>query len=103
MQKNNGQHTQSVIDHCVEAGELFRDNFLNEFSMYQPEALGFYSESLRMLGEGIEYQFNISAGKDMPKREVQDNLGRFRDKEEFFAYIKSRYTEVSEAYEGEFL
>ena len=71
--------------------------------MYQPEALQFYSESLRMLGEGLEFQFNISAGKDIPKKEVQDNLGRFQDSDEFFAYLKSRYSEVSEPFEGEFL
>jgi len=103
IQQNNGQHTQKVIDYCLEAGEYFRKDFLNSYSMYQPEALQFYSESLRMLGEGLEFQFNISAGKDIPKKEVQDNLGRFQDSDEFFAYLKSRYSEVSEPFEGEFL
>ena len=68
LQQNNGQHTQNVVNYCIEAGEYFRKDFLNTFSMYQPEALAFYSESLKILGEGIEFQFNISAGKEIPNR-----------------------------------
>jgi hypothetical protein len=62
----------------------------------------FYSESLRMLQVGIDYTFSINADLENPEQ-GRLHIGRFINKEEFFAYLQSYYEEVSEHLEGDFI
>mgnify|MGYP003675389924 CR=1 FL=1 len=102
IQKNNGSLTQNAVNYCEEAQELFRKEFLTTKTMYQEEALMFYSESLRMLQVGIDYTFSINADLENPEQ-GRLHIGRFINKEEFFAYLQSYYEEVSEHLEGDFI
>ena len=103
IQKSNGQPNAKIYEYCNEAAELFRSDFLSTSNMYQPEALAFYSESLKMLNLGIEYTFNIACSKSDPQPQQYNGLGRFLNKDEFFEYINSKYSDISEPYEGEFI
>tara|TARA_R110000824_G_scaffold13459_1_gene58584 strand:- start:2235 stop:5096 length:2862 start_codon:yes stop_codon:yes gene_type:complete len=102
IQQNNKQMTQKAVGYYEEAQELFRKEFLTDNNMYQEEALMFYSESMRSLNIGIDFNFSIKADKDIPTR-GREHIARFKDSEEFFTYLKSYYKEVSENFEGDFI
>ena len=102
IQKNQNNINQNAANYFTEAQELFREVFLEDNNMYQEEALMFYSESLRALQQGIDFNFAIKADNKIADR-GREHIGRFKDKEEFFKFIKSYYSEVSEHLEGEFI
>jgi hypothetical protein len=62
----------------------------------------FYSEALTILGQGLEYRFNINVAQEKTDAQRHDVIARFISDEEFVSFIKSKVEQYSEAHTGDF-
>jgi glycosyltransferase involved in cell wall biosynthesis/2-polyprenyl-3-methyl-5-hydroxy-6-metoxy-1,4-benzoquinol methylase len=102
IENNRGMPTEVAIKCCEQATEMFRKEFLEDNNLYKDEALMFYSEALTILGQGLEYRFNINAGLEKTEAQRTDTIAKFLNDEEFSKYISTKIKVFSEAYTGDF-
>ncbi len=63
-----GVLTPSIRAHCEEVVRLFREHFLGQGGyLLNNDALMYYSDALRILGEGVELVFAVNADKPAPE------------------------------------
>jgi len=103
IENNRGLPTETAVKCCEKAAEMFRKEFLLDNNIYKDEALTFYSEALIILGQGLEYRFNINASLEKTMPHKTDTIGRFKDDEEFSKFISSKIKTYSESFQGDFV
>jgi glycosyltransferase involved in cell wall biosynthesis len=102
IENNRGVPTEVAMKCCEQATEMFRKEFLEDNNIYKDEALMFYSEALTILGQGLEYRFNINVAQEKTDAQRHDVIARFISDEEFVSFIKSKVEQYSEAHTGDF-
>lgn len=103
LEQNNKQHTPTSIACLDKAIDMFRSKFLKDANLYQDEAVMFYSECLHLLGQGIEFRYNINAGMADTQPTPQDTSVRFKDEDEFLSYLACKVKAVAEPYTGKYV
>lgn len=61
LQRNGGVVTDEIRGWAQEAAELYRKHFLGKPMYANMDALGYYSEALSVLGEGVDVSFSMLA------------------------------------------
>jgi glycosyltransferase involved in cell wall biosynthesis len=87
IENNRGMPTEVAIKCCEQAAEMFRKEFLEDKNIYKDEALMFYSEALTILGQGLEYRFNINVGLEKTEAQRTDIIARFINYQEFIKFL----------------
>jgi glycosyltransferase involved in cell wall biosynthesis/2-polyprenyl-3-methyl-5-hydroxy-6-metoxy-1,4-benzoquinol methylase len=103
IEQNGKRLTPTAVTYLLEAQDMYRKEFLEDKNLYQEEATQFYSESLTMLNQGLEFRYNINASQGGTKAQPQDYVSKFKDYAEFIKYITVYYKDITEPYTGDFL
>ena len=89
--QNNGQKiTAEIRARAMEACELYRKYFLGKPGYVNIDALPYYSEALRILGEGVDVAFSVAANRDGHGDALNGNAVRFASVDEAVAELNLR-------------
>jgi len=84
-----GQMTPRAHQLCQEAIRRFRDHFLSEISFYSLEALDYYSDALRLMGEGADLDLKLEVARNERALPPQRRriAGRFANAQEAARFV----------------
>ena len=103
--RTGNQMTPEIAAYCDKVIELYEAEILMKESLVQRDGLEYYSEALRLLGKGIEYEVMVDAVcpyPGAPRPETPMIISRFRTPELLGEFLTSRVKAMSEQYEGEY-
>ena len=64
LQQNGGKVTEEIIQRCNMIVDLYRKHFLGQGKFCGTDTLQYYSQAMKLLGEGFEVSYCVTAGKD---------------------------------------
>lgn len=102
-ERTMGHSTPEVIELCRQVVKCYQDEFLGKPTMMSTDGLSFYSEALSILGQGLEYTFNIAAAPAGAHFNGDDITARFATKDDFMKYFDARVKANVVQYEGRYL
>lgn len=103
LEKNNGILTTDLIKICESVIERVRNDFLGKDDHFQMDALGFYSEALRLLNRGFEVRWCIAAAKINPEIKSQDiTTYQFENKSDVEIFFASKFENMFERFTGKY-
>jgi glycosyltransferase involved in cell wall biosynthesis/2-polyprenyl-3-methyl-5-hydroxy-6-metoxy-1,4-benzoquinol methylase len=103
MERNGGQITSEIVDYCNKVIKMYKNEFLGKQSMMSSDGLGYYSEALTVLGQGLEYSFNIDIKPQQSYLNGGDITARFADKEDFMKYLTHTINSQTEPFQGKYV
>jgi glycosyltransferase involved in cell wall biosynthesis len=103
LEENKGILTTDLIKICEEIIEDVRKDFLGKDDHFQMDALGFYSEALRILNRGFEISWCIAAAKKNPEIKPQDIVTyQFVNKSDVDIFFASKFKNMFEIFTGKY-
>jgi hypothetical protein len=94
LQANQGRLTDQVIAWCRETVDLYQKYFLGRPPLTSADPLEYYSQALKVLNEGFDVAWNLSASKTKAELNGQARTARFASREDFEATILARAREA---------
>ena len=103
LEKNNRVLTTDLVKTCEGVVESIRKDFLGKDDHFQMDALGFYSEALRILNRGFEIRWCIAAAKKNPEVKPQDIVTyQFANKSDVDIFFTSKFKNMFELFTGKY-
>lgn len=82
LRANGSIVTDQIRAWCKEAMELYRDHFLGSPTMQNTDSLPYYSRALEIVGEGINFSFDLRARRDDKGDQLNGTVVRFANADE---------------------
>ena len=82
LKQNGGRVTQEIIDQCEEVVRIYREQFLGQAHYVNIETNQYYSDALRVLGRGVDVQFDVQAARDGIGAPINGGGMRFESEED---------------------
>lgn len=98
---NGGRVDEAITAKCREVIELFREHFLGKRTFTNSESLVYYSEALKVLGEGFDAAFQVEADKENAVVNGTHHY-RFANQEDFLTELNKRAREKVAAFDSQY-
>ena len=92
--QNGGRVTNEIISKCHETIDLYRKHFLGKGGYMNVDSIQYYSQACKILGEGAEVAFQITAGKDQVDTNGGATIVRFANSDDLEKEIAWRTKEA---------
>ncbi|HEC66818.1 MAG TPA: glycosyltransferase [bacterium] len=103
LEKGGGMITNELAELCEKVIKTVREHFLVKEDHMQMDALGFYSEALRILRRGFEVRFGIAVGRDNPLLTQEGiSCNKFESREDVETLLASKFENMFEYFEGRY-
>lgn len=103
LSTNGAVLTQDLANLCKETIQLFKKHFLGKQTMVGIESIEYYSQALKILGEGVDVSFNVDTSNSDARNPQQGTRNlRFASKEDFKIYMDSLISDKFDKFENEY-
>ena len=89
LERNGRKLNQEIVSYCQKAIDMYREHFIGKDMMVSGDAIQYYSEALKILGQGFEVSWLINFDKFQAKLNGnQPRTIRFLNQEDCNQYFK---------------